>query len=190
MILWLNSQILEYRIGPEAFHMILSLPVSSPSVVVLEKTYPVFDLAMSDWIVNAVAFLGLEIDSDSSCYYVPGPFDAASASSPMKKSKSSVPRFIDRCPPGPAPPVKYEGLLATAGRPDPELATPPAALFVAMAVGNTNEGESLPAKPIHSCWSARFCGLSRGKSYQASKIRYRLESRLALLLTLSSMPPS
>jgi hypothetical protein len=68
----------------------------------------------------------------------------------MKKSKSSVPRFIDRCPEGPAPPVKYEGLFATAGRPDPELAAPPAALFVAMAVGNTKEGESLPAKPIYS----------------------------------------
>lgn len=68
----------------------------------------------------------------------------------MKKSKSSVPRFIDRCPPGPAPPVKYDGLFATAGRPDPELAAPLPALFVAMAVGNTNEGESLPAKPVRA----------------------------------------
>jgi hypothetical protein len=65
----------------------------------------------------------------------------------MKKSKSSVPRFIERCPAGPAPPVRYEGLFATAGRPDPELPAPPAALLVAMAVGKTKEGESLPAKP-------------------------------------------
>ena len=136
--------------------MILTLHVSSSCVTVSEETYPVFDLAVSDWIMNAIALLGLEIGGDLGCCYLPGPFDAARASSPMKKSKSSVPRFIDRCPPGPAPPVKNEGLLATAGRPDPELAAPPAALFVAMAVGNTNEGESLPAKPIHPCWSARI----------------------------------
>lgn len=65
----------------------------------------------------------------------------------MKKSRSSVPRFADRCPPGPAPPVRNEGLFATAGRPDPEPPAPPAADLVAMAVGKTNEGESLPAKP-------------------------------------------
>lgn len=66
----------------------------------------------------------------------------------MKKSRSSVPRFIDRWPPGPAPPVRKEGLFATPGRPDP--VPPPAAWagpLVAIAVGNTNEGESLPAKP-------------------------------------------
>jgi hypothetical protein len=154
---------------------------------VLEETYPVFDLAVSDWIMNAVALPRLKIGIDISRCYIPGPFDAASASSPMKKSRSSVPRFIDRCPPGPAPPVRYDGLLATAGRPDPELAAPPAALFVAMAVGNTNEGESLPAKPIRPCWSARICGLSRNQSYRASKIQYRLESKLALLFTLSSI---
>lgn len=55
---------------------------------------------------------------------------------------------MERCPPGPAPPVKKEGLLATAGRPDPELAPPLAALLVAIAVGKTKDGESLPAKPI------------------------------------------
>ena len=79
--------------------------------------------------------------------YAPGPFAAASASSPIKKSKSSVPRFIERCPPGPAPPVRYDGLLATAGRPDPEPPLPAAGPFVAIAVGKTKEGESLPAKP-------------------------------------------
>lgn len=83
--------------------------------------------------------------------YPPGPFAAARASSPMKKSKSSVPRFIDKCPPGPAPPVRYDGLLATAGRPDPDPPVAPGAPpapFVAIAVGKTKEGESLPAKPI------------------------------------------
>lgn len=44
--------------------------------------------------------------------------------------------------------MRYEGLLATAGRPDPEPAPAAAAPFVAMAVGKTKEGESLPAKPI------------------------------------------
>lgn len=64
----------------------------------------------------------------------------------MKKSRSSVPLFADKCPPGPAPPVRKEGLLATAGRPEPE--PPPAAgPLVAMAVGKTKEGESLPANP-------------------------------------------
>lgn len=65
----------------------------------------------------------------------------------MKKSRSSVPRFIDRWPEGPAPPVRNEGLFATAGRPEPEPAPPAAGPLVAIAVGNTKEGESLPAKP-------------------------------------------
>jgi hypothetical protein len=64
----------------------------------------------------------------------------------MKKSKSSVPLFAERWPPGPAPPVKKDGLFATAGLPDPD--PPPAeGPLVAIAVGKTNEGESLPAKP-------------------------------------------
>lgn len=79
--------------------------------------------------------------------YAPVPLAAARASSPMKKSKSSVPLFIDRCPPGPAPPVRYDGLFATEGLPDPDPPLPPAAPFVAIAVGKTKEGESFPAKP-------------------------------------------
>ena len=43
--------------------------------------------------------------------------------------------------------MRYEGLFATAGRPDPEPPPAAAAVFVAIAVGNTKEGESLPAKP-------------------------------------------
>lgn len=78
---------------------------------------------------------------------IPGPAEAASASSPMKKSRSSVPLFADKCPPGPAPPVKNVGLFATAGRPDPLEPAPPPGLLVAIAVGKTKEGESFPAKP-------------------------------------------
>ena len=69
------------------------------------------------------------------------------ASSPMKKSRSSVPRFMERWPVGPAPPVRNEGLFATAGRPEPEPLLPAAGPLVAIAVGKTKEGESLPAKP-------------------------------------------
>ena len=77
----------------------------------------------------------------------PGPVAAASASSPMKKSKSSVPRFPDKCELAPPPPPKKVGLLATAGRPEPEPPALPAPDLLAIAVGNTNEGESLPANP-------------------------------------------
>lgn len=75
----------------------------------------------------------------------PGPLAADRASSPMKKSRSSVPRFADKCPPAPPPEDKKDGLFPTAGRaPAPAL---PAPAFVAIAVGKTNEGESFPAKP-------------------------------------------
>lgn len=65
----------------------------------------------------------------------------------MKKSKSSVPLFADRCPVGPAPPVKNEGLFPTTGRPEPAEPPPPPGALLAIAVGKTKEGESLPAKP-------------------------------------------
>lgn len=103
----------------------------------------------------------------------PGPLAAANASSPIKKSKSSVPRFIERCPPGPAPPVRYEGLLATAGRPDPEPAPAPAAFFVAMAVGKTKEGESLPAKPIIEALLVACLSSRQKRTNQAWSNRYR-----------------
>ena len=80
---------------------------------------------------------------------VPGPDEAPIASSPMKKSRSSVPRFAPRWPPDPAPPVRKDGLFATAGRPDPEPPAPPAGPFVAIAVGKTKDGESFPAKPAY-----------------------------------------
>jgi hypothetical protein len=43
--------------------------------------------------------------------------------------------------------VRYEGLFATAGLPEPDPAAPPPAAFIAMAVGKTNEGASFPANP-------------------------------------------
>lgn len=65
------------------------------------------------------------------------------ASSPMKKSKSSVPRFAARCPllEPPVPEARNEGFDGGAGLFD-EL---PGDWRVAIAVGKTNEGESLPA---------------------------------------------
>ena len=39
-------------------------------------------------------------------------------------------------------------MFPTAGLPEPVPPLPPAAPFVAIAVGKTKEGESLPAKPI------------------------------------------
>ena len=65
----------------------------------------------------------------------------------MKKSRSSVPLLPDRWPVGPAPPVRKVGLFAIAGRPEPEPPAPPVGPLVAIAVGKTKEGESLPAKP-------------------------------------------
>lgn len=65
----------------------------------------------------------------------------------MKKSRSSVPRFPARLELGPAPPVRYEGLFATAGLPEPDPAAPPAAPFIAIAVGKTHDGASFPANP-------------------------------------------
>ncbi len=77
----------------------------------------------------------------------PGPPEAARASSPMKKSRSSVPRLPAKFELGPAPPVRYEGLLAGAGLPEPAPAAPPPGPFIAIAVGNTHEGASFPANP-------------------------------------------
>lgn len=81
---------------------------------------------------------------------IPGPLAAANASSPIKKSRSSVPLFADNAPPDPVPPVRNDGLFATAGLPDPEPPAPPTPPFVAIAVGKTKDGESLPAKPAES----------------------------------------
>jgi hypothetical protein len=65
----------------------------------------------------------------------------------MKKSRSSVPRLLPRCEEGPAPPVRNEGLFATAGRFEPVVVPEAPEPLIAIAVGKTKEGESLPAKP-------------------------------------------
>ena len=59
----------------------------------------------------------------------PVPADAAMASSPMKKSKIFGASLSRQMAARPAPPVKYEGLLATAGRPEPEPPLPPCWTF-------------------------------------------------------------
>lgn len=53
--------------------------------------------------------------------------------------------------------MRNEGLFATAGRPEPEPPAPEAGPLVAIAVGKTKEGESLPAKP------------NKGKCYYAQE---------------------
>lgn len=117
------------------------------------RTYPVLDLPMPYGVMYSIAYALLSVLSPSLCSHVselhrvPGPAAAANASSPMKKSRSSVPLFADRAPPDPVPPVRKEGLLATAGLPEPDAPVLPTPPLVAIAVGNTNEGESLPAKP-------------------------------------------
>jgi hypothetical protein len=118
-----------------------------------KELYPVLYLSMTNRIMQAITYVSV---SPSSGYRnapqseaLPGPEEAEIASSPMKKSRSSVPRLDDKWwPEGPAPPVRKLGLLATAGRPEPALPADPCPPFVAIAVGNTNDGESLPAKPV------------------------------------------
>lgn len=112
--------------------------------------YPIFYLAVADRIMYTIACAQVNFDIltyTNQSESIPGPLAAVKASSPIKKSKSSVPLFADSAPPCPVPPVRNEGLLATAGLPDPEPAVPPAGPLVAIAVGKTNEGESLPANP-------------------------------------------
>lgn len=125
--------------------------ILAESVTVLHfkiaELYPVLNLSVPDGVMYAISCYNQLGPPRVIHQAIPGPLAAASASSPMKKSRSSVPRFIDRFPP-PAPPVRYDGLFATAGRPDPEPPLPAAAPFVAIAVGNTKEGESFPAKPV------------------------------------------
>lgn len=116
----------------------------------------------------------------SELHRIPGPAAAANASSPIKKSKSSVPLFADRAPPDPVPPVRKEGLLATAGLPEPDAPVLPTPPFVAMAVGNTKEGESLPAKPV--CSLCQLASVQRGFVLGRTKLR---EARTAVSMSAS-----
>ena len=107
---------------------------------------------------------------------LPGPAAADNASSPMKKSRSSVPLFAAKLPPTPEPPVRYDGLFATAGRPEPEPPAAPIPPFVAIAVGNTKEGESLPAKPVTELRRYPYEGYEhRRNRYLVSRTPYHLE---------------
>jgi len=77
----------------------------------------------------------------------------------MKKSRSSVPLFAESWELGPAPPVRKDGLFATAGRPEPEPPVPPAPALVAIAVGNTKlyavRSNSRTTSGQHA-WVSRF----------------------------------
>lgn len=115
---------------------------------------PVLNLPMADGVVDSVSCAGVSLTflQAVDCN-VPGPFAAAKASSPMKKSRSSVPLFMDKFPPpDPVPPVRNDGFAPTPGRPDPVPPPPGAPPLVAMAVGNTKDGESFPANP-REIWS-------------------------------------
>lgn len=90
----------------------------------------------------------------------------------MKKSRSSVPRFADRCELAPPPPAKNDGLFATGGRPDPELPPAPAPALVAIAVGKTKDGESFPANPYYPS----AYGSSRHLPHEDKRTEFRVAS--------------
>ena len=117
-------------------------------------TNPILHLSVSYWVMNTISWsehqhLWPPRFHKHICSIIPGPLAAVKASSPMKKSKSSVPLLADKDPPEP-PPVRYDGLFATAGRPDPVPPAPPGPPLVAIAVGKTKDGRSFPAKPRRS----------------------------------------
>ena len=61
------------------------------------RPYPILYLAVSDWVMDAVSFgRQQKFVCSPSLDHVPGPAVAARASSPMKKSRSSVPLFMAR----------------------------------------------------------------------------------------------
>ena len=68
-------------------------------------------------------------------------------------------------------------MFATAGRPEPDPPLPPVGPFVAIAVGKTNEGESLPANPVTTSLVSRF--LPRTCDYIPTKRANRTEFREA-----------
>lgn len=148
MVLGLDTEVLEDGVGPEALHVILqraSAPHRMYRVVVIVCIPSSRPGRGESGSGVRILHYKLPPSSQGPLRNAPGPPLADMASSPMKKSRSSVPLLALRLLLGPAPPVRKEGLFATAGRPDP--VPPPAAPFVAIAVGKTNDGESLPAKP-------------------------------------------
>jgi hypothetical protein len=58
VIFGFDAQILEYRVGPEPFHMVLLSQFDSLS---FENTYPVLDLAMSYGVVKSISYIPLDL---------------------------------------------------------------------------------------------------------------------------------
>ena len=154
MVFRLDPEIFEDRIRPESFHVVLCKRLST---IITAQSLAIPSSLLGHAVRDSVCH-NLSRPSAKSQHIlnraIPGPAAAARASSPMKKSRSSVPLLAESDPPEPAPPVRYEGLFATAGRPDPEPPAPPTPPLVAMAVGKTNDGASLPAKPCFSLGQA------------------------------------
>ena len=146
MVFRLDAEVLEYRVGPEAFHVVLSRQRKPSRRVSCIPSSRLAHAEQGNVCRTLPHFQHTGWNGGPSS--LPGPLAAASASSPMKKSRSSVPLFAAREPPEPAPPVRYDGLLAMAGLPEPEPPDPPTPPLVAIAVGKTKEGASLPAKPL------------------------------------------
>lgn len=154
MIFWFDTKVFKDRIGPEALHVILRV---SAGAFLAQKSRDIPNSQLVHAVPDNVCHSlrgSVQGRTSSNISFIPGPLAAANASSPMKKSRSSVPLFADKAPPEPVPPVRNEGLFAMAGLPDPEPPVPPGPPFVAIAVGKTKEGESLPAKPCRNQYRA------------------------------------
>jgi hypothetical protein len=54
VVFWLDPQVLEYRVRPEAFHEILA-SISTMALQSNLSAYPVVYLTMPDWVVDAIA---------------------------------------------------------------------------------------------------------------------------------------
>jgi len=71
-------------------------------------------------------------------------------------------------------------LFATAGRPDPEPPPPADGPFVAIAVGKTKEGESLPAKPVVGIRQLHFMVPEKHQTYPTWRNRYRCKCNVSI----------
>lgn len=57
MVFGFYAQVFEYRVGPEPFHMILSMSVQEVDSLVRRCLYPVLNLSVSDRIVYPISCL-------------------------------------------------------------------------------------------------------------------------------------
>lgn len=55
VVLGLDSEVLEYRVGPEAFHEILQHVNILASYLIPSIAYPVVDLTVPDGVVDAIS---------------------------------------------------------------------------------------------------------------------------------------